>query len=162
MKMWKKLIALVTLTTLVLTGCGGLGEMTRDPHTLIEWTQQCAKESGVTLEEDNELSEGYRQVLEYNKIINTVGGDIVDLTNKREAVMQKILGGKHYVVYSVYIPDDPGMLEKFSYMVETRRWMKMYINNLGFTPKRIGAVVWTWWTRSGEDTDTELLIVIAD
>lgn len=167
MKIWKKLMAaalVAALSVLMLTACDG-EIMTKDPHTLIQWTQECAKENGVTLQEDNELSEGYRQVLEYNKTINTVGGDIVDLTNKREEVMQKILGGKHYIEYTTYIPDDLGMLGKISYMTQTRQWMKMYVNDLGFTPKRIGAVVWTWWNRSGDDTKpgaTELIIVIAE
>lgn len=170
MKIWKKLMAaalVAALSVLMLTACDG-EIMTKDPHTLIQWTQECAKAQGVTLEENNELSEGYYQILDYNKQIyninfNGAEGSIIDLTHARQAVEARVLDGRQFTTIDFNIPDDTGMLGKISFKTEMNQWMKMYINDLDFTPRKIGAVIFTWPTQdASKKGQTQLIIVITD
>lgn len=171
MKVWKRLSAVILVATLaigMLTACDGDGTiMTRDPHTFAQWTVECAKTLGVELVEDQSLSEGYAQILEYNKQIfdinfNGTGGSILDITHQRQEVEARTIDGKHFTTIQYQIPEKTGMLDQPSFKANMMKWMKMYLRDMDFTPRKVGAVVRTLPHYKDAPAHEELLIIIMD
>ena len=171
MKVWKRLSAVLLAVAValgMLTACGDSATlMTRDPHVFAQWTLECAKAEGVELVEDKDLSDGYAQILEYNKQIfdinfNGTEGSILDITHQRQEVEARTIDGKNFTTIEYILPQATGMMDQISFKAEMAKWMKMYIHTLGFTPKRVGAVVRVPPMYKDATPYEELLIIIMD
>lgn len=183
MKSWKRIVAVVlmaAMAVLMLAACDSstptpdppppvTGEKTKDPEKLAEWIKLCADELELPIEIDQSLGEGYYTLLDYNKKINAASGNsnldlCVELTKEKDAAEKKYFEGKVYTIRTITVPKDTGLLEEYEFKRDIREILPNVVQEFaqsGFSPKKVGVMVWTWdyGKYAGK---TEVYIVVSD